>query len=715
LPTRDTLPHIPLEYIIDQTIKTAPIHKDIIEEYTANMYTKGRINIKKSNILINYIPSMFKLKKGVREYITESYSELHYTPPDIYDRKIRAYHGTIDKIKNFNESILDYFDVSIYANSAFDVKLTSPISSNAKKYYNYQLDSIRYDENGRYLYYISFIPRLNSFQLIEGYMAICDNTWIIRELKFSGRSEYLNYTNILQMGNDNYEHEKLLPIQFDSRMSFHLLGNVIDGYFTINMDYKSIKKPEKDIIVKNRKSKYDLTKSFTLRSDTSAYIKTDSNYFAKLRPIPLNEDEKNIYKRYYEDKEKSKKKLDTNEYKIKDKKNIFWWNVGDFLISSYSVNSSQQKVRFSPLINPFLISYSGSDGFSYRQNVRYQRIFRNNRNLNVSPMIGYNFNYQEFYWRIPVEFEYIPAGRGNFRLDIGNGNRIYSSDIMNELKEIPSNIIDFDSINIEYFRNFHVDLTHSIEVLNGLTIDAGISVHRRSAIDKPDIKKTEKTKAGDDNDYDDIIKNIYVSFAPRLKVSWTPGQYYYKIANKKINLSSKWPTFSFDYERGIKGVFNSSGKYERLEFDMQHAISLGLMHNIYYRAGAGKFTDQEQMYFVDFRNFAKNNLPTSWNDDIGGTFQILDRRWYNSSREYMRANFTYEAPFIIIPHIFKRVPNALNERLYFGILTMSHLNPYIELGYGIGTHIFDFGVFVSNKNGKFHNAGVKLTIELFNR
>ena len=54
------------------------------------------------------------------------------------------------------------------------------------------------------------------------------------------------------------------------------------------------------------------------------------------------------------------------------------------------------------------------------------------------------------------------------------------------------------------------------------------------------------------------------------------------------------------------------------------------------------------------------------------------------------------------------------ERLYGGILFMPHLNPYLEVGYGIGTHIFDVGVFVGSVNGKFNAVGFKFTFELFN-
>lgn len=44
-----------------------------------------------------------------------------------------------------------------------------------------------------------------------------------------------------------------------------------------------------------------------------------------------------------------------------------------------------------------------------------------------------------------------------------------------------------------------------------------------------------------------------------------------------------------------------------------------------------------------------------------------------------------------------------------------HLQPYIELGYGIGTHIFDFGVFVGSENWRYTEVGCKFTFELFNR
>ena len=139
------------------------------------------------------------------------------------------------------------------------------------------------------------------------------------------------------------------------------------------------------------------------------------------------------------------------------------------------------------------------------------------------------------------------------------------------------------------------------------------------------------------------------------------------------------------------------------------------MSNFYYRFGWGAFTKQKEVYFVDFNNFTRSNLPVGWNDEIGGVFQLLDGRWYNSSREYLRAHAMYEAPFLLLKHLMKYTQYVLNERLYLNLLAVPHLKPYIELGYGIGTHVFDFGLFASFANWQYQSIGCKFTFELFNR
>ena len=705
-----------VETIVGNAMNKAPTYGSIVRDYRSELYVKGRMYVRKKNILVRFVPSLFRLKKDIKEYLVESYSDLHFTAPNIYDQKVKAVYGTVDKYRGVEGDVLDYFHVNIYSPFLLHSKLLSPLSPGGKKYYSYKMDSVLTDGDNR-SYRIIFTPKNKSYQLVEGYMVISDGVWSVREMQFTGRSEYLRFDNLITMG-DVGEEDEYLPKQYNLNMTFDYIGNTIDGSYTAILDYSAIElqgnadgeDDDEGFFTWKKGTNYDLTDCYNLQTDTTRHY-SDSLTFNKLRPHPLTENELHIYENYYLNKDT----LPTKNPKTQARQ--FWGQMGDMLISDYTVNLDQVgSVKCSPLLNPFLVKYSGRDGFSYRQDFKYSRLFSHDRLLRIAPRIGYNFKHREFYWRIVGDYDYWPRKRASLHLRIGNGNRIYTSEVLDEIKEMPDTIFDFNKVHLDYFKDFYVDLRHRVEIINGLTLDVGISTHKRTAGKTSDFTPIEPSPDGDvDEEVTERFRNTYTSFAPRLVLSWTPGQYYYMNGERKINLHSKFPTFSVDWERGIKGIFGSTGVYERIEFDMQHRISLGLMQTLYYRAGMGAFTDQDQMYFVDFVNFSRNNLPMGWNDEIGGVFQELDRRWYNASRKYMRANVTYEAPFLIMPRLLRRTRNVLNERLYVGALVMPHLNPYVEIGYGIGTHVFDLGVFVGSINGKYESLGFKVTLELFNR
>ena len=699
-----TSTEISADSIIERVMTFAPLYETIVSDYRANLYIKGRMDIQKKNFILRYVPSMFRLQKGVREYMLETYSDLHYTAPNIYDQKVKASQGTVRGNRGL-PGLLEYFSVNIYSASLLnDERLMSPLAKNGQKFYKYRIDSVMGDPNNLD-YRIRFIPKTKSDQLVGGYMIVSSNVWSVREIRFSGRSELITFTCWIKMGEVGKKDE-FLPVRYDVEALFKFLGNKVDGSYTASLDYKSIELKEKKTRKKEKK-KYNLSESFSLQCDTNAY-KTDASTFAILRPIPLADDEKKLYQDY-------QLRRDTVVSQKKTKSQAFWGTMGDLMLEDYKFNLSNiGSVRFSPFINPLLFSYSGSNGLSYRQDFRYNRLFRGDKLLRIVPRLGYNFTRKEFYWRLNADFEYWPQKRGFFRLNVGNGNRIYSSKVLDELKAMPDSIFNFDLIHLDYFKDLYFNFFHSVEVTNGLDISVGFSAHKRTAVERSRFVIT-----GDypmpPPEFMDKFKNTYISFAPRIRVEWTPGLYYYMNGKRKINLRSFYPTFSVDYERGIKDVFKSTGEYERIEFDLQHQIRLGLMRNIYYRFGFGAFTNQDELYFVDFVNFSHHNLPVGWNDEIGGVFQVLDGRWYNSSRRYVRGHFTYEAPFLVLRHLMKYTRYVQNERIYVSALSMPHLQPYLEVGYGIGTHIFDLGVFVSSENWKFGGIGCKFTFELFNR
>lgn len=686
--------------ILTRIFRSASVYAEEVGEYKADLYLKGRLQIHKQNKIIKYVPSMFRFEKGINDYIHESISGLRYTAPNIYDRKIRAVSTTFTGGNSRFFDILEFMKFNIYAPSLMEDKLLSPLNEQSSVHYYYLLDSVDYWKAGE-VYKIRVIPRYRSTQLLEGFFWISTKDWTIRYLDFRGKYDLIRFHIAMRMG--EAEDTKYLPQLINLDIIFKFLRNNLEMNYTGWLKYDEVifkKKEEMDLLLRKSR-KYNLSNSYTLTCDTTQLVQ-DRDSFARIRPLPLTDWEDSLYRAF--DERRWKERGDTlPKVETKFKKNlVYMGQLGDALISSYNVDISKVgNITCSPLINPLLVSYSHRNGISYSQEFKYNKLFHDGRLLHIVPQIGYNFTKKELYAKMDAEYVYNPEKHGSIMINVGNGNRIYSSIVLDQLKQTPDSIFSFDGLELDCFKDVYLNLSHNIEILNGLTVWTGIAMHWRYAVNgTPEVAERVRLR--------------YNSFAPRLRVEWTPGMYYYMNGHRKINIGSRYPTFLIDYERGIK-VMKNFGEYERFEFSAEQKIRVRDLHTIAYHIGGGFFTNQEDMYFVDYVNFANRNLPQGWNDDIGGTFQMLDGRWYNASRHYFRGNMTYETPFLLLYPVGRLLSFIQKERIYAGVLFMPHLNPYVELGYGVGTHLFDFGVFIGNEKGKFTSVGCKFTFELFNR
>ncbi len=707
------IPDKPLvpDSILNNIFEFSPFYSKIVDEYKADLYLKGRVQVHKSNKLVRYIPSMFRLEKGVNDYIIESLSEMHYTAPDIYNRKVKAMSSTFPRNKGELTDLTDFLNMNIYSSSIMTDKLLSPLDKESAKYYTYILDSIVGNPDNQ-TFKIRVIPKFKGTQLVNGYIWVSDEIWTIREVYFEGKFDMIEFKLRNIMGEEG--DEEFLPVKLNLDINFKFMGNHLemnaDAWVKYNMVqfYKGGKRRKSQ-----KKHSHDLTEFYQLTSD-STQMTTDKEMFNTLRPIPLLPEEDSLYHQYQLRQDTIKLVQPIEDKKKKSAE--FWGQLGDVLISSYNVNlAGLGSVKCSPLINPVMLDYSHSRGISYRQRFKFNKLFPDDKLLRIVPQIGYNFTKKELYVKGDLEYQYWPEKLGGIEISAGNGNRIYSSVVLDKLKALPDSSFNFNEMELDYFKDVYLNVFHNIEPVNGLFIKAGVSVHWRHLMDKSRLQlKDFMTQAGGGMLQDLDIRSEYNSFAPRIRIEWTPSLYYYMNGRRKMNVGSSMPTFILDYERGFKGVFNSNDEHERVEFDVQQKIKLNQIRTISYRAGFGLFTKKDNIYFVDFVNFSRSNLPEGWNDEIGGTFQLLDRRWFNSSRQYWRGHVAYESPFILLRPFNRWLGMIQQERLYGGLLFMPHLNPYVELGYGIGTHIFDAGIFVSSINGKFDTVGFKFTFELFN-
>ena len=467
--------------ILQCIFQFSPFYSRIIDEYKADLYIKGKVKVHKRNHLIRYVPSMFRFEKHINDYLMESLSELHYTAPDIYDRKIKAVSTTFPRNRGQITDVMDYLNMNIYSSSLMSDKLLSPLDKKSSRYYHYLLDSIAGPPDCQ-RYKILIIPKFRGTQLVSGYMWVSDQIWTIRELYIEGVYDVIRFKVRVKMGEEG--DVEFLPVQFDLNLVFKFIGNHLEMDMGAWLKYNEIKFYEGAARRKSQKKhRHDLTESYKLTCDSEQLI-TDKEKFNELRPIPLSALEDSLYRSYA-------LRQDTLLRVPKKKKNEhleFWGELGDMLISSYNVNlSSMGSVHCSPLINPVLLDYSHSRGFSYKQKFKYSRLFHDGRILRISPQIGYNFTHKELYVKADADWQYWPEKQASFEVSVGNGNRIYSSVVLDQLKQLPDSTFNFDQLELDYFKDVYLNLFHNIEIVNGLFIKAGVSVHWRYLINNSKV------------------------------------------------------------------------------------------------------------------------------------------------------------------------------------------------------------------------------------
>jgi hypothetical protein len=133
------------------------------------------------------------------------------------------------------------------------------------------------------------------------------------------------------------------------------------------------------------------------------------------------------------------------------------------------------------------------------------------------------------------------------------------------------------------------------------------------------------------------------------------------------------------------------------------------------RAGIGYYTQRSSDYFVDYTNFHDNNLPSGWEDDWSGQFQLLDTRWYNESDYYVRGHASYDSPMMLLYHLPLFGRYIETERIYLSALSIQHTRPYFELGYGFSNRYLSAAVFTNFLDSQIQRVGFKVTIEIFSR
>lgn len=624
-----------------------------VEGLESNVYLKYKFITDRRNFTLWLIPHMYTLADGPRAYVGESYCRIYFDNLNEYELKRQVSVGNIAHYGRALPTILELLTPNLYNVCLFKQHILSPFNRSNKRYYRYRTTLIG---NGTAV--IDFKPKLHNTQLVSGKAYISYQTGQINMVEFEGEYDMIDFKVSIKQGESGVK--ALMPQHCELDAQFDFLGNRIRSRFEAFYDCP-------------------VTLPDTLESVRDVAL-MDS-----LRPVPLEEEEISIYERYYKPNDTIPQPVIDDTRRFNFWEDIVWDRVGGTLVNSLKADNGTASIRVSPLLNPQYLSYSHRRGLSYKIKMRSQYTFSPHRYLTFEPWAGYNFKFKQFYFTAPFRMNYNPKREGYAEIEVGNGNRITNSSV---LETIPTDTTDFSNDMLDLFNDNHIMVRNNVQAFDWLTIMTSLAYHSRKAVNIERMKSLG-------------LPTSYRSFAPVLTLKIAPWH--------------DGPLFILDYERGITGVWRSNIGYERWEFDGVWKIPMRSMSLLNVRVGGGFYTNKSTSYFVDYSNFRDNNVPGGWDDDWTGQFQLLNSSWYNASDYYVRTNLSYESPLLMatwLPLVGRYIET---ERVYFSALLISDTRPYYEIGYGLTNRYFSAGLFASFLNRHPQEIGGKISIELFRK
>lgn len=663
-----------------------------VGEASGTLYVRQDVDIEKRNLGLNFIPGMARFDRDESRFLSELCYDVRFFKYAMPAIRRKASITTHRHGSGEIERVLLFMNPKLFAEKILEEGYLSPLHPKNMNYYRYSVDSLYSDTMG--CVKVSFVHRFDNIKLLERGWLLLAPDCSLRAFSADGWDEQCSFSVLYTMGCDSLQRN--LATEVSLSVDYNFAGNKfkVDAYGRFSF---STVLPVTN--AQQRISKYNIAVASDDGSSNEKVVDR-IGYVTMMRKRSLSPADSLFYC--------EKRVLDTlperkNDYVGNDA--VDWlWDVGDRMISSHSLEWNGGKVRMSPLINPSYLSYSTSRGLSYKMALNLTSVAKNGEEFSLRPMAGYNFKQGAFYWDVDGRYLYSPRRIGVVSIDIGSGNRTYSSEALERIEKIAADSLNFDDLDLGYFRNFYVNVSHSHEIANGLELLLGANYHRRTLIGSGDDRLAASGVH---------LKKVYTQFAPHIRLTWHPGMYYYIKGTRKVNIGSRLPRFSLDVEQGIHGILGSTGTYTRAELDVQYNLKINESDALFLRAGGGGFFYTKNTYFVDYAFLRHNSLPVDRSDELDGVFQLLDSEWYNAANKYFRTNVTYQSPFFVLQRILPRVNFIKNERLYLNTLFISHLTPYSELGYGVGTPYIDLGLFVCGKNHKFHKIGFRINVSLF--
>jgi len=702
----------PAYAITRKAIKKRKAHLNEVNAYTCEVYIKGL-----QKLLAAPKKFMgFDIQKAAREngldsnrrgivYLSESESKLSFKRPgDVHEEMISSkvsgsnrafsFNRASDMKVNFYENIQDWEGLS-------NRPLVSPIADNALFYYNYKYIGFS-TENGETIDKIKVMPKRLYDACFQGYIYILEDSWRIYGLDlFITKKQNINFVDTLRVNEQFFPvNEKAwMPSSVKFEFTAGLLGFKIGGYFI------SIYKD------------YDLEPTFAKREFAEVLRinkgvnKKDSVFWENERPIPLTEEEKTDYKNkaVLAKKRESKQYLDS----LDNVNNKF--NGGKLLLGGYRHNNRYEHESYS--LDPLLpsIHFNTVQGFAFNYGGTFRKRVDsiNNRYLFLGAKAGYGFSDHKFTGDMNGS-----APLGSFTLGFNGGSDIVDLNNTSPVSPFINSLYSlFEKQNFEklYQKQFISFFLHK-RITGGWQATAGAEWADRKWLPNatsysffnPDNRTyTSNNPLTPLEDKPLFPENQ--SFKITFRTTYDFNDKYETYPNGRRYLPSPYPTIGFSYVEGIKGFLGSDVDYSLISADISKSdIPTGIFGNTSLYIGAGKFMNNNSLFYPDYKQFAGNEI-LFYKSGIN-SFLLLNYYTFSTYTQYIEGHLEQNFSGFFLNKIPLIRKLKLQEIVDVNYLSTPALKNYTELGLGIQYLNFRLMYGRSYNSGSNVNSAIRLGV-----
>jgi len=702
----------PAYAIIRKAIKNRKKHLNEVDAYNCEVYIKGLQKLLAA-------PKKFlgfDVQKATREmgldsnrrgivYLSESESKYSFMRPDktheeLISSKVSgsnqafSFNRASDIQVNFYENIQTWNGLSLRP-------LVSPIADNALFYYTYRYIGFT-TENGETVDKIKVTPKRGYDACFQGYIYIMENGWRLSGLDlFITKKQNINFVDTLKLKEQFFPVSKDVWMPSSIRFDFTaaLLSFKVGGYYmAVYKDY--------DINPKTNKKDFAEVMRITRGSN-----KKDSTYWANERPVPLTDEEKTDYekKAVLARKRESKPYLDSldkvnNKFSLLNLMYDSYHHRNRYDHEYYNLDAILPSIRFNT-VQGFNLNYGASFSKQIDSNT--------NRYLNVGAKAGYGFSDKKFTGAV---YAVVPAGEYNLGFNAGSeivdlNNHAPMSPLINTVYSL------FERQNFEkLYQKQYASFSASRRITGGWLASAYVEWADRTALSNSSAYSFFKPNNHDFTSNNPYLPNQDVplftqnqSFKVSVRTSYDFSDRYETYPTGRRYLPSKYPTIGITYTKGIKNIFGSDVDYDVLAADISKSnINAGVLGQTSFYLGAGKFLNNNSIFYPDFKQFSGNQVLFSQTGI--NSFLLLNYYTYSTYTQYIEGHFEQNFSGFILNKIPLIRKLKLQEILAVNYLSTPTLKNYTELGVGVQYLGFRLMYGKSFNSGSNTNSAVRIGV-----